>query len=156
MAILRAMVLVGESVPMDKNALLAAKEFSLEWADLLGPNFETWSARIRLRLAQCPPNGANTTKQTASPSENRTIEGDPGGRAQSTSQKTTSQATPSADIDSGIPGAGRLPVVLDTNHTQPFTQEEVHALLRSAFLRRQRTSSSPDNWDRPTTEVPDW
>lgn len=156
MAILRAMVLVGESVPMDKNALLAAKEFSLEWADLLGPNFETWSARIRLRLAQCPPNGANPTKQTVSPSENRTSEGDPGGRAQSTSQKTTSQATPSTDIDSGIPGAGRLPVVLDTNQTQPFTQEEVLALLRSAFLRRQRTSSSPDSWDRPTTEVPDW
>ncbi len=162
--LLEALILAGESVPMDRQALLAAQELALESETLLKDRLTPVLARIRLRLAQCKPDP--TTQQQASgdlqPGESQGNTGDPGSTRFSTEPsplgkpgKPLSQPTGSM-AEAALPGPGRLPVLLDDSRAQPLTPAEAEGLLRAASRWRQNRESVQRAWERPATGVPDW
>jgi hypothetical protein len=165
--LLRALILAGESVPMDQQALLAAQELALESESVLGDQFTPTLAYIRLRLAQCPPAPAKPGQATrngngpdpmANSLENL-VERPPGqGNPSQTRPDRPSDQSPSTEgtAENALPGTGRMPVVLDDRQTQPLAPTEIQGLLRAARLRRQKPGAPHQPWERPLGEVPDW
>lgn len=162
--LLEALVLAGESVPMDRQALLAAQELALESEPLLNDRLNLFLARIRLRLAQCKPDSTPRQNQGGDPAsgESPSTQGDPGEtRPFSNPSPQTKSGKPSNQsggpmAEAALPGAGRLPVLLDDKQPQTIHSGEALDLLRTARLWRQKRESTQRPWERPATELPDW
>lgn len=165
--LLRALMVAGESAPMDRQALLAAQELALESESVLGDQFIPTLAYIRLRLAQSPPapakpdpvtdngNGADQmTNMPGAPNESSTGQGN---AAKTRPDRPSDQSpSPAGSAENALPGAGRLPVVLDDRQPQPLAPSEIHDLLRASRQRRQKLGAPHQPWERPHGEVPDW
>lgn len=162
--LLQALVLVGESTPMDRNALLEARELALESADALGPELDPWLNLIRWRLAQCPNQAGTRPQEGDSGGEGPgSAKGDPGGTGNpnklagkpSLTSKTPKEGDTKTE-GQGIPGTARLPVVLDDREPQPLGEAEARRLLRAALDRDRRKSRQSAIWSRDPGEIPDW
>lgn len=162
--LLEALILAGESVPMDRQALLAAQELALESEPLLNDRLPTVLARIRLRLAQCKPESSTRPSPAGDlqPAGSQDTPGEPGDtRPLSEPSPLGKPGKPSPQpggpmAGAALPGTGRLPVLLDDKQPQPLNAGEAVDLLRAARRWRQTRECNRLPWERPATEVPDW
>jgi tetratricopeptide (TPR) repeat protein len=119
-----------------------------------------WSKAKSSQGEEQSPDSPDSNQERSADSGSREVDPVPsgGGTAQSAGERINPRGTEPGGSDQLSPGAGNLPVLVDTDEIQPLAPEDAGALLAKAAARieRERREHFKQRASKPLPHVPNW